>query len=86
MTRATAMLATKLNSIRWSHDLGYRPALTGLCVRCSIKSHTLLCDRNHSSKRKVLKMCGLAIYENAEFRQMLKFLQQFVRTVSLKQS
>ena len=29
-------------------------------------------------------MCGLAIYENAEFRQMLKFLQQFVRTVSLK--
>jgi hypothetical protein len=68
MTRATATLASKLNSIRWSHDLGYRPALTSLCLRCSSKSHTLLCDRNHSSNRKVLKMCGLAIYENVEFR------------------
>ena len=68
MTRTTATLASKLNSIRWSPGLGCRPALTSLGVRCSIKSHTLLCGRNHSSKRKVLKMCGLAIYENVEFR------------------
>jgi len=85
MMRATATLASKLNRIRWSRDLGYRPALTSLCVRCSMKSHTLLCDRNHSSKPKVLKMCGLATYGNVEFRQMPNFLQQFVRTVSFEQ-
>ena len=85
MTRATATLASKLDSIRWSRDLGNRPALTSLCVRCSMKSHTLLCDRNHSSKRKVLKMYKLATYGNVEFRQMPNFLQQCVRTVSFEQ-
>jgi hypothetical protein len=79
MTAAT--LASKLDSIRWSRDLGYRPALTSLCVRCSMKSHTLLCDRNHSARRKVLKMYELATLRNVEFRQMPNFLQQFVRMV-----
>jgi len=56
-----------------SPDLGYRPALT------------LLCDRNHSSKRKVLKMYELAAHGNVEFRQMPNFLQQFVRIVWFEQ-
>ncbi len=45
----------------------------------------VLCDRNHSSKRKVLKMYELATYGNVEFRQMPNFLQQFVRIVSFEQ-
>jgi hypothetical protein len=85
MMRATATLASKLNSIPWSRDLGYRPALISLCVSCSMKSHTLLCGRNHGSKRKVLKMYELATNGNVEFRQMPNFLQQFVRIVSFEQ-
>lgn len=85
MTRATATLASKLNSIRWSRELRYCPALTSLCVRCSMRSHTFLCGRNRSAKRKVLKMYELATYGNVEFRQMPNFLQLFVRIVSFEQ-